>query len=96
LLSQALSHERPAGTPPRLDGRSIAYAQLAPQLGDTPPVPFSFLHEHAGELPFVAQVPCYLTQTTAATHAVLVESAHLSPEYEGVEPRCGVRGKRRG
>src|SRR6476659_9320187 len=30
------------GTPPRLDGRSIAWEQLAVQEGDDPPVPFSF------------------------------------------------------
>src|SRR5213075_2204092 len=49
------------GTPPRLDGRSIAWEQLAVQDGDDPPVPFSFLTQRIT----TPQRPCHITATTA-------------------------------
>ncbi|MDX2263348.1 MAG: tRNA uridine-5-carboxymethylaminomethyl(34) synthesis enzyme MnmG [Hyphomicrobiales bacterium] len=75
------------GTPARLDGRTIAWEQLEPQHGDDPPQPFSFLTERI-ETP---QVPCFITHTTAETHAVIEENLRLSAVYsgriEGVGPR---------
>lgn len=32
------------GTPPRIDGRTVNFSILQPQLGDDPPTPFSFLN----------------------------------------------------
>ena len=75
------------GTPPRLDGRTIDWAGLTPQPGDNPPVPFSFLTESIS----TPQVPCHVTATTAAGHAViernLGRSAMYSGEIKGVGPR---------
>jgi tRNA uridine 5-carboxymethylaminomethyl modification enzyme len=75
------------GTPARLDGRTIDYARLEAQPGDEPPVPFSFLTERI-ETP---QVPCHITHTTAATHAIIAANIHRAPMYsgqiEGVGPR---------
>lgn len=34
------------GTPPRLRASSIDFTQLEPQLGDDPPVPFSFMNSN--------------------------------------------------
>src|SRR5579862_6090193 len=75
------------GTPPRLDGRTIDWAQFEPQHGDTVPTPFSFLTE-AIDRP---QVACHITYTTEETHRILRESIPRSPLYsgqiEGIGPR---------
>ncbi|HEX2590809.1 MAG TPA: FAD-dependent oxidoreductase, partial [Rhizomicrobium sp.] len=52
------------GTPPRLDGRTIPMAELEEQLGDDPPVPFSFLTDRIT----VPQIACRITRTTPETH----------------------------
>ncbi|MFN7175039.1 MAG: tRNA uridine-5-carboxymethylaminomethyl(34) synthesis enzyme MnmG, partial [Thermaurantiacus tibetensis] len=76
------------GTPPRLDGRTIDWAGLDIQPGDPEPVLFSALS--AGPPP-APQVDCFLTRTTAATHALIRQSLDRSPLYtgriEGVGPR---------
>ncbi len=75
------------GTPPRLDGRTIAWANLEKQLGDEPPTPFSFLTA-AIDTP---QVACAITATTAATHAIISERLAESAVYGG---RVAGRGPR--
>ncbi|HVB18529.1 MAG TPA: FAD-dependent oxidoreductase, partial [Stellaceae bacterium] len=55
------------GTPPRLDRATIDWRGLAIQPGDDPPVPFSFL---TGQIA-TPQIVCHITETTAATHAVI-------------------------
>jgi tRNA uridine 5-carboxymethylaminomethyl modification enzyme len=76
------------GTPPRIDGRSLDYSQMTPQLGDTPVPVFSYLGR-AEEHP--QQLPCYITQTTAETHEIIQANLHHSPMYsgriEGIGPR---------
>ena len=47
------------GTPARLNGRTIDYAQTEIQPGDEPPQPFSFLTERLQ----VEQLPCWITHT---------------------------------
>ena len=75
------------GTPPRLDGRTIAWAGLQMQAGDTPPTPFSFLTEAITR----EQVECGITATTAATHAIIAERLGESAVYGG---RLSGRGPR--
>jgi len=75
------------GTPPRLDGRTIAWDGLEPQAGDTPPVPFSFL-TRAITTP---QIVCHLTRTTLATHDVIRANLHRSPMYSGQIKSSGPR-----
>jgi tRNA uridine 5-carboxymethylaminomethyl modification enzyme len=67
------------GTPPRLDRDSIDFSRLVAQHGDAEPRPFSFRTERLD----VEQVPCWLTRTTPATHALIAGSAHLSPMFQG-------------
>jgi len=75
------------GTPPRLDGTTIDWTGLERQLGDEPPQPFSFLTREIVQ----PQVPCHITETTPASHALIRENLHRAPLYsgqiEGVGPR---------
>lgn len=75
------------GTPPRLDGKTIDYSQLAEQGGDTPPPPFSFLTTAITQ----AQLPCHITYTTEATHAVIRANLHRAPMYSGQIEGTGPR-----
>ncbi len=75
------------GTPPRLDARTIDWAALEAQPGDTPPEPLSWLTERITN----PQVACAITETNEATHAVIRANLHRSAVYggriEGVGPR---------
>jgi tRNA uridine 5-carboxymethylaminomethyl modification enzyme len=75
------------GTPPRLDGRTIDWASLQMQPGDSPPEPFSTLTERI-ENP---QIECGITRTTEATHAVIRANVHRSPMYSGQIQSRGPR-----
>ena len=87
------------GTPPRLDGRSINFAQLVEQPGDgmpgvdgsapSSPMPvFSFLgtvEQHP------AQRPCWITHTNAHTHEIIRSGFDRSPMFTGVIEGVGPR-----
>jgi tRNA uridine 5-carboxymethylaminomethyl modification enzyme len=75
------------GTPPRLDGRSIDWAGLEVQQGDDPPVPFSYLTERIT----TPQVPCHITATTPASHALIRANLQRSPMYSGQIESVGPR-----
>ncbi len=75
------------GTPPRLDGATIDWAQLEMQPGDQPPEPFSALTAQI-ENP---QIQCAITRTTQATHAVVRANVHRSPMYSGQIQSRGPR-----
>lgn len=66
------------GTPPRLDGRTIDWASLEWQAGDDEPASFSTDGAVAR-----AQLPCAITRTTPATHAIVRDNLHLAPMYAG-------------
>ncbi|KTW25616.1 tRNA uridine 5-carboxymethylaminomethyl modification enzyme GidA [Pneumocystis carinii B80] len=59
------------GTPPRLDMKTINYKYLNPQLGDEPPVPFSYLHTEDN---IKNKILCYSTYTTEETHRIIRDS----------------------
>jgi tRNA uridine 5-carboxymethylaminomethyl modification enzyme len=75
------------GTPPRLDGRTIDYAGLDIQAGDDPPAPFSFL---TGRIS-TPQLPCHITATTEAGHALIRANLHRAPMYSGQISGTGPR-----
>lgn len=67
------------GTPARLDGKTIDWAQLEEQQGDDPPVPFSFL-TRAITTP---QTVCHITRTTEETHRIILANLDRAPLYSG-------------
>jgi tRNA uridine 5-carboxymethylaminomethyl modification enzyme len=75
------------GTPPRLDGRTIAFDRLPVQRGDDPPEPLSMLTTAITN----PQVECAVTHTTAETHALVRDRLHESAMYSG---RIGANGVR--
>jgi len=75
------------GTPPRLDGKTIAWGSLLAQKGDWPPEPMSYLTDKIQN----EQRSCFITNTNEATHAIISKNLDKSPIYsgqiEGVGPR---------
>ena len=75
------------GTPPRLNGKTIDWDQLATQPGDDDPVMFSFLSRGVQ----ARQVACGITHTNEQTHDVirknLTRSAMYGGHIDGVGPR---------
>lgn len=76
------------GTPPRIDGRTIDYTNLAEQPGDTPTPVFSFLGSRA-EHP--RQVSCHITHTTERTHEIIRAGLDRSPLFTGAIEGIGPR-----
>lgn len=93
------------GTPCRLHGRTVDFARCAPQPGDDPPLPFSFVPERL--LPgrhdvfslnswqsgvfHMEQLPCWSTYTNERTHALIRANLDKSPLYAGRIEGVGPR-----
>jgi len=75
------------GTPPRIHFRSIDFDRTERQDGDNPPVPFSHFTARI-ENP---QLPCYITYTNEAAHAVIRNNLDRSPLYSGRIKAAGPR-----
>lgn len=75
------------GTPPRLDGRTIAYDRLTEQVGDKPAVPFSFMTDKIT----TPQISCHITATTRETHALILANKDRAPMYNGQIKSVGPR-----
>jgi len=75
------------GTPPRLDRKSIDYAQFEEQKGDESPTFFS-LRTKGYSLP---QISCYLGYTNQRLHAVIRENLKRSALYGGFITGIGPR-----
>jgi tRNA uridine 5-carboxymethylaminomethyl modification enzyme len=75
------------GTPPRLDGRTIDWSVLEVQHGDDPPEPFSTMTDRIT----TPQIPCHITYTTVAGHALIRENLHRAPMYSGQISSSGPR-----
>ena len=76
------------GTPPRIDGRTIDFAQCLEQPGDAVEPVFSFMGQRSMH---PKQVPCWITHTNAHTHEIIRAGFDRSPMFtgkiEGVGPR---------
>jgi tRNA uridine 5-carboxymethylaminomethyl modification enzyme len=75
------------GTPARLNGRTIDYAELEVQPGDEDPQPFSFMTDRLQ----LQQLPCYITDTNAAVHDLIRQNLHRAPMYSGTIKSTGPR-----
>jgi tRNA uridine 5-carboxymethylaminomethyl modification enzyme len=75
------------GTPPRLDGRTIDWAELESQPGDDAPEFLSFATDRTA----APQVGCAITHTNEHTHQIVRDNLSRSAMYgghiEGVGPR---------
>ncbi|MCP5278823.1 MAG: tRNA uridine-5-carboxymethylaminomethyl(34) synthesis enzyme MnmG [Thiobacillus sp.] len=76
------------GTPPRIDGRSIDYTVMTEQPGDDPAPVFSFMGRRDMH---PRQLPCWIAQTNARTHEIILAGLDRSPLYTGVIEGVGPR-----
>jgi tRNA uridine 5-carboxymethylaminomethyl modification enzyme len=75
------------GTPPRVDGRTVALNEVERQDGDSDPFWFSF-YERVGR---PEQRPCYLTYTGAALREIVQHNLGASALYGGAIASRGPR-----
>ncbi|MCW8093423.1 tRNA uridine-5-carboxymethylaminomethyl(34) synthesis enzyme MnmG [Alteromonas sp. ASW11-130] len=76
------------GTPARLDARSLNFAVMQEQAGDTPTPVFSFMGSREMH---PRQIPCYITHTNENTHEIIRSGLDRSPMYTGVIEGVGPR-----
>ena len=75
------------GTPPRLDGNTIAWDKLELQPGDEHPVMFSYLSKS----PTARQICCGITHTNPRTHEIIRDNLSRSAMYGGHISGLGPR-----
>ena len=85
------------GTPPRIDGRSVSFAELQVQESEIEQFDYSWSHfwtsprrEGSGTR-HPAQMPCWITSTTEKTRRIIQENLSKSAMYGGA---IGSRGPR--
>lgn len=74
------------GTPARLDGRTVDFAECARQNGESVP-PFSFTTEKKCE----NRRECFITYTNLNTHGIILDNLDRSPLYNGEITSTGPR-----
>jgi tRNA uridine 5-carboxymethylaminomethyl modification enzyme len=85
------------GTPPRVDGRSVALESLQRQDSEIEQFDYSWSHfwteprRQSGETRHPAQLPCWITHTTEETRAVITENLKRSAMYGGAIISRGPR-----
>jgi tRNA uridine 5-carboxymethylaminomethyl modification enzyme len=67
------------GTPCRLNGRTIDFANCERQPGDADPQPFSFATERIVQ----DQLDCHITYTNEKVHELIRANLHRAPMYSG-------------
>ncbi|MBP2833835.1 tRNA uridine-5-carboxymethylaminomethyl(34) synthesis enzyme MnmG [Aquimarina sp. U1-2] len=76
------------GTPPRVDGRSLAYSKMIEQPGDEHPEKFSYSD---ATKPLLEQRSCHMTYTSTQVHDLLREGFDRSPMFNGRIKSIGPR-----
>ncbi len=75
------------GTPPRLDGRTINWAELEEQPSDSDPWTMSPLTN----VRVNPQIFCAITRTNPDSHAIIADNLHRSPLFTGAIDAAGPR-----
>jgi tRNA uridine 5-carboxymethylaminomethyl modification enzyme len=75
------------GTPPRVEGGSVDFSKMIRQDGDEPRGGFSFFETR----PSLTQLPCWITATSEATHALIRERVSEAPLFSGQIKARGPR-----
>lgn len=77
------------GTPPRLDGTTIDWTVCKDQPSENPATPFSHLLQFRGHQPPQVHantlITCAQSATNDATHKLVMDYAHLLPQYDGMD-----------
>ncbi|MCE8017282.1 tRNA uridine-5-carboxymethylaminomethyl(34) synthesis enzyme MnmG [Halomonas sp. MCCC 1A17488] len=76
------------GTPPRLDAKSVNFAVLEEQPGDTPTPVMSYLGRRDMH---PRQVSCHIAHTNERSHEIIFANLDRSPMYSGVIEGVGPR-----
>lgn len=76
------------GTPPRIDGRTVDFAQLQRQPGDDPEPVFSYMGRREMH---PEQLPCWIAHTNERTHDIVRGGLDRSPMFTGVIEGIGPR-----
>ncbi|MFC1968551.1 tRNA uridine-5-carboxymethylaminomethyl(34) synthesis enzyme MnmG [Chloroflexota bacterium] len=94
------------GTPPRIDAKTIDFAETIPQPGSEAPLYFSSrgMEVHDSYFPspnpvypvthqtsWRPQIPCYLVYTNPQTHRVITANLHRAPLFTGAITGAGPR-----
>lgn len=79
------------GTPPRVDGTTINYAETEEQLGDAEPNHFSFTTPDSDYLLLKDQLSCWLTYTNEDTHKLIMDNLDRAPMFAGTIKGVGPR-----
>eukprot|EP00936_MAST-01D_sp_MAST-1D-sp1_P002468 g2468.t1 len=82
------------GTPPRLLYSTVDFDGLEVQPSDSPPMPFSYMHDaiDLSRAPINGGICCFHTATNERTHTIIRNNTHLLPRFDmddgdGVGPR---------
>ncbi len=75
------------GTPPRIDKKSVDFSKMIPQPGDDRDLRFSFISPASDR----KQLDCWLTHSTAETHAIVKDNIHRAPMFSGLIKGKGPR-----
>ena len=79
------------GTPGRFHRRSVKLDLMELQAADRVAKPFSFENEDDPDWQPAAELPCFITWTSAATRELLTDNMDRSPLYSGVIEGIGPR-----
>ncbi|MDP7389963.1 MAG: tRNA uridine-5-carboxymethylaminomethyl(34) synthesis enzyme MnmG, partial [Pseudomonadales bacterium] len=76
------------GTPPRIDGRTVAFSELEQQPGDNPRPVMSSIGQRSQH---PRQTECYITYTNDNTHQIIRDNLHRSAMFSGAIEGVGPR-----